>query len=79
MSARDAATRAGDSKKTIVRGSAASAASAPRRSPGLRGRKPSNVKRSVGRPETASAASTALGPGMTVTTTPAAAAAATSP
>ncbi len=32
--------------------------------PDLRGRNPSNVKRSVGSPETASAVSTALGPGI---------------
>ncbi len=79
MSERDAATRAGDSKNTMVRRSAAKPRSAPRRSPDFRGRKPSKVKRSVGSPDTASAASTALGPGITVTVTPAAAAAATSP
>ena len=40
---------------------------------------PRSAKRSVGRPETASAVSTALGPGIAVTVTPAAAAAATRP
>ncbi len=34
------------------------------RSPGLRGANPSNVNRSVGRPDTARAVSTALGPGI---------------
>ena len=76
MSASDDARRAGDSKKTMVRGSAASARSVERRSPGLRGRKPSNVKRSVGSPEIESAISTALGPGIAVTVTPCATASA---
>ncbi len=70
-------SRWGASKKIMVRGSDARAASAAARSPALRGRKPSKQKRSVGRPETASAASVALGPGRTVTSTPAAIAAVT--
>ena len=37
----------------------------------LRGRKPSNTKRSVGNPESTSAVSTALGPGTTSTASPA--------
>ena len=44
----------------------------------LRGGNPSKQNRSVGRPETASAAVTAEGPGSTVTAIPAATAAATS-
>ena len=49
---------------------AASSASRRRRSPALRGRKPSKQNRSTGRPETASAVSTADGPGTAVTRMP---------
>ena len=48
------------------------------RSPPLRGRNPSKQKRSTGRPDIASAASTADGPGSTVTATPSSTASATS-
>ncbi len=61
------AIRCGASKNTMVRGSADTAASVRDRSPALRGRKPSNVNRSVGSPDSASAVSTALGPGAAVT------------
>ena len=61
--ARLAASRDGASKKTSVRRSPASSARRRIRSPGLRGRKPSNANRSVGSPDTASAVITALGPG----------------
>ena len=70
--------RCGASKKTIVRSSAARAASRRDRSPALRGRNPSKQNRSTGSPETASAVSTADGPGTAVTGTPASTAAATS-
>ena len=70
-SARKSASRCGASKKTIVRGSAASAARALRRRPPLRGGNPSKVNRSLGRPDTASAVVTADGPGRQVTGTPA--------
>ena len=75
---RAACVRWGASKNTIVRSSAASAASRRARSPALRGRKPSKQNRSTGRPETASAVSTADGPGTAVTSMPASTAAATS-
>ncbi len=42
-----------------------------RRSRPRRGRKPSNTNRSVGKPESTSAVSTALGPGTTSTASPA--------
>ncbi|MDF2666328.1 MAG: hypothetical protein K0R81_2178, partial [Microbacterium sp.] len=61
------------------RSSDASCANARRRSPGLRRGKPSKANRSVGSPATASAVTTALGPGRAVTVTPAAAAADTRP
>jgi hypothetical protein len=77
MSTRVAATRCGASKKTIVRGSSASASNARRRSPGLRGRNPSKQNRSVASPDSASAVSTADGPGTAVTGTPASTAART--
>ena len=60
--------RCGDSKNTSVRVSDARARSAG--SLPLRGRNPSNANRSVGRPLTASAMSTALGPGRAETVTP---------
>ena len=69
--------RCGASKKTSVRGSAASAVKPARRSPGLRGGKPSKQNRSHGRPDTARAVVTALGPGATLTGTPASIAART--
>ena len=47
------------------------------RSPDLRGRKPSKLNLSVGRPETARAANTADGPGITLTSIPASIAALT--
>ena len=56
-------TRRGDSKTTSVLGSWRRASSRRMRSPGLRGRNPSNAKRSVGRPDSTSAASAADGPG----------------
>jgi len=68
----------GDSKNTWVRVSAARSANRRSRSPALRGGNPSKQNLSVGRPETASAVVTADGPGIAVTVTPAAAAAATS-
>ena len=77
-SARVAATRRRDSKKTMVRGSAASSANRRFLAPSLRGGKPSKQNRSVGSPQTASAAVTAEGPGSTVTVMPASAAAPTS-
>ena len=61
-----------------MRVSAASSANLRARSPGLRGGNPSKLNLSVGRPETASAVTTADGPGTAVTLIPAAAAAATS-
>src|SRR5258706_383924 len=70
--------RCGASNSTRVRGSRASRASAALRSPARAGRKPSNTKRSVGSPATASAAVTAEGPGIVRTSIPAAAAARTS-
>ena len=73
-----ASVRCGDSKKTIVRRSPRSSASIRRRSPGLRGGKPSKQKRSTGSPDTASAVSTADGPGTEVTVIPRSTAAATS-
>jgi hypothetical protein len=76
-SARVTATRRGDSKKTWVRGSAASSANRLIRSPALRGGNPSKQNRSVGSPDTASAVVTADGPGTAVTRTPAVTAAAT--
>ena len=62
MSASAAASRCGASKSTAVRRSACSADSRARRSPALRGRKPSKQKRSLGSPLTASAVVTADGP-----------------
>ena len=78
MAASASAMRCGASKNTSVRVSVASARSARARSPALRGRKPSKAKRSTGRPLSASAVSTADGPGTAVTGSPAATAAATS-
>ena len=74
-SRRSVITRSGDSNRTTVRGSCASARRRSRRSLGRRGRKPSNTQRSVGRPETTSAAVTADGPGTTLISTPASTAA----
>ena len=71
-------SRCGASKNTIVRGSSASSPSRRARSPGFRGRNPSNVNRSTGSPLSASAVSTADGPGTAVMSTPASIAAATS-
>ena len=70
MSATVDAMRCGDSKTTTVRGSAASDAKYSSRCPFFLGRKPSNANRSVGSPLTASATTTALGPGRQVTSTP---------
>ena len=67
-----AAPGRGDSKSTTVRGlghergDALRAGRVPRR-----GRKPSNTNRSVGKPDSTSAVSTALGPGTTSTGSPA--------
>ena len=73
-----APARRAASKNTRVRGSAASSANRRARGPSRRGGKPSKQNRSLGSPDTASAAVTAEGPGSTVTLSPAAAAAATS-
>ncbi len=73
-----AASRRGDSNSTVVRSSAATAANRARRAVPARGRKPSTANRAVGSPLTTSAASGADGPGTTVTSWPASAAAATS-
>ena len=70
MARSETSMRCGASKNTIVRRSPASADNARARSPPLRGRKPSKQNRSTGSPETASAMSTALGPGTQVTGTP---------
>ena len=78
IAASAASVRCGASKKTIVRSSAARAASRRPRSPALRGRKPSKQNRSTGSPLTASAVSTALGPGTAVTRTSCSTAATTS-
>ena len=66
-------SRLGDSKSTVVRASRASSASRVLRSLPLRGRKPSNAKRSIGNPDSTSAARAALGPGTTRTSSPASA------
>ena len=70
-------TRRGDSKKIRVWASLASELSSRARSPLLRGRNPSKLKRSLARPDSASAVSTAEGPGATVTGTSASIAALT--
>ncbi|SCD50173.1 hypothetical protein GA0115240_11156 [Streptomyces sp. DvalAA-14] len=70
--------RCGASKYTSVRRSAATSRSRDSRSPALRGRNPSKQKRSTGSPDTASAVSTADGPGTAVTVIPRSTAAATS-
>ena len=57
--------RCGASKKTIVRSSCRSFSKLAKRAPDARGGKPSKVKRSVGRPDNATAIVTALGPGIT--------------
>ncbi len=75
---RVASIRRRDSKKTMVRRSLASSANRRARSPLARGGNPSKQNRSLGRPETASAAVTADGPGSTVTGMPSATAAAVS-
>jgi hypothetical protein len=77
-SPRVAPVRRGDSKNTMVRRSAASSANRRARSPGRRGGNPSKQNRSLGSPDTASAAVTADGPGSTVTPMPSATAAAVS-
>jgi hypothetical protein len=73
-----AVIRCGASKKTSVRGSAASSRSRDRRPEPLRGRKPSKQNRSLGSPDSARAVVTALGPGAAVTGKPASSAARTS-
>ena len=78
IAASAASVRCGASKKTIVRSSSRSESRRRARSPALRGRNPSKQNRSTGSPLTASAVSTALGPGTEVTRTPASTAAATS-
>src|SRR6202042_764318 len=77
-SSRVARIRLAASKKTRVRGSAASSAKRRARSPAFAGGNPSKQNRSVGRPDTASAAVTADGPGRPLPRAPASAAAATS-
>ncbi len=72
MSASAAGRRRADSKNTRVASMAARSASALRRAAARPGRKPAKTNRSVGRPETTSAASGADGPGTTVTPWPAA-------
>ena len=64
--------RCGASKKIIVLSSNRRVSRWVSRAPELRGRKPSNVKRSVARPESASAIVGALGPGMTTMSMPSA-------
>ena len=71
MSSSAATTRTGDSKNTSVGRSRASASSALRRPPGFAGRKPTKRKRSLGSPQTDTAAVTALGPGTGTTAMPA--------
>ena len=70
-SARQSASRRGDSKNTAVRGSTASTASQLRRADCLRGANPSKQNRSDGNPDTASAVVTAEGPGRQETIRPA--------
>ncbi|CAB4536215.1 unannotated protein [freshwater metagenome] len=70
--------RCGDSKNTMVRVSPTNASKTLFRSASFRGANPSKVNRSVAKPDTASAAKTADGPGTTVISTPAATAARTS-
>ena len=78
MSESASTTRTGDSKSTSVGRSTASAARALRRAPDFAGRKPTNRKRSVGSPDTESAAVAALGPGTGTTAMPSARASRTS-
>ena len=73
-----APTRRGDSNTTRVSGRSRQATSQASRSRARRGGKPAKAKLAVGRPATASAASTADGPGTASTAYPAAIAAATS-
>lgn len=68
---RVSASRRGDSKKTMVRGSSARLVKVRVWSPVLRGGNPSKVNRSVGSPESRSAVVTADGPGRQVTGWPA--------
>ena len=75
-SPRVAPVRPGDSKRTEVRCSPAIAANRSARSRPERGRNPSKQNRSVAKPLETSAASTADGPGITVTVSPALATAA---
>ncbi len=70
-SANVAATRPGASSSTVVRPSAMSDATRSRRSVPFRGRNPSTQKRSVGRPLITSAATTEVGPGTMLTSSPA--------
>ena len=70
-SANVAATRPGASSSTVVRPSAMSDATRSRRSLPFRGRNPSTQKRSVGRPLITSAATTEVGPGTMLTSSPA--------
>ena len=72
------ATRRGDSKSTIVSGRPFCDSSRRRRAPGLRGRNPRKSTRSVSRPATVSAVSSAEGPGTASTKWPASTTAATS-
>src|SRR5699024_4053661 len=73
-----ASSRCGDSKNTVVRGSAASLRSHLLRSPGLRGAKPSKQNCWEASPDTASADVTADGPGRHPTGSPSATHAVTS-
>ena len=69
MSASAAARRRADSMNTRLARTPASSARARRRAALRGGRNPANRKRSVGSPESTSAARTADGPGRTVTGT----------
>ena len=71
-SIKESANRCGASKKTIVRSSNLSFSNVANRAPAVRGGKPSNEKRSVGSPESATDMVTALGPGITETSIPSA-------
>ena len=70
MSASARANRRGDSMITRLAGTAASSCSALRRATCRGGRNPANMKRSVGNPDTTSAASTDDGPGTAHTGSP---------
>ena len=70
--------RCGASYNTVVRRSRATSVRRSRRSAPLRGKKPSNAMRAVGKPLIAAAMTNATGPGVECTVCPAAIAACTS-